>query len=76
MAKKKIKPQYFLFGEMVCRELETEGIKAAVKMAKENGYGMYVWDENSTPADLLCEADGWNGWMQLTKRQYDAFGKI
>jgi len=73
---KKFKKQYFLFGEQVCRALEVEGIESAIKTAEDNGIGLYVWNETSTPAELLCEADGWNGWMQITKRQYDAFAKL
>jgi hypothetical protein len=75
-AKKKIKPQYFLFGEAVCRELEEEGIKEAVKVGKENGCAIYMWNENSSPVELLSGFDGWNAWLKITKKQYDAFNKI
>jgi hypothetical protein len=76
MATKKFKVVYFLFGETVCRKLEREGLKEALAIAKDNGYSLYVWDENSTPFDLLNEFNGWNDFSVLTKRQYDAFAKF
>jgi len=72
MATKKFKVLYFLFGEEITRVLETEGIAAAVKAAKDGAiYATYYWDEYASPGELLSEYDGWNDWMQITKSQYE-----
>ena len=71
-----MKKQYFLFGDIVCRTLELEGLKAALKYAKDDGYSIYVWDETSSPAELLSEYDGWNSYMEITEKQYQAFAKL
>ena len=79
MAKKvkKFKKQYFLFGEQISRILEQDGIEKAVEAAKSGvGYAIYVWDENSTPNELLCEAEGWEGWITLTTAQYNKLSVI
>jgi hypothetical protein len=73
---KKFKKQYFLFGEQVCRTLDTEGLKEALKSANDNGYSIYEWNENSSPAELLGEYDGWNAYMEITKKEYEAFAKL
>ena len=73
MAIKKFKKQYFLFGSEICRLFNDEGVKAAAKAIKAGDvvYVMFVWDEKSKPAELLCEADGWEDWMQITESQYN-----
>ena len=79
MAKKtkKFKKQYFLFGEQICRVLAQDGIKEAIEAAKSGvGYAIYVWDENSTPNDLLGEAQGWEDSMSLTTAEYNKLSKV
>ena len=75
---KKFKKQYFLFGEQISRILENDGIDKAIEAAKngEIGYAIFVWDENSTPNELLCESEGWESWITLTYSQYIKFSKI
>jgi hypothetical protein len=64
---------YFLFGEYVTDVLENDGLKAALEAAKIEVWSTYVWDEDSTPQELLAEAYGWEGWMEITEEQYNAF---
>ena len=75
---KKFKKQYFLFGGEITRILENDGIAKAIEAAKNDGtnYGLYEWDENSTPQALLDAADGWEGWMVITTAQYNKFAKL
>lgn len=75
---KKFKKQYFLFGEQITRILETEGIAKAIEAAKSGtvGYSIFVWDENTTPSQLLNEAEGWEGWMTLTTAHYNKLAKL
>lgn len=73
MATKNFKKRYFLFGEVVCRALDEEGIKKAVKVAETEGFGLYYWDELSTPDELLNEFEGWSAWTEITKSQYMKF---
>jgi hypothetical protein len=71
---KKFKKQYFLFGEQICAILSNYGIKAAVKAAKDGeAFTTFCWDEDSTPGELLSEADGWLAWMTISESQYNKF---
>lgn len=75
---KKFKKYYFLFGEQMTRILNEDGIDKAVEAAKagEIGYTIFEWNENSTPSELLVEAEGWEGWMTITTAQYNKLSKV
>jgi len=67
-----MKKKYYLFGAMVCRAME-EGIKNALKVAKNEGYAIYEWNETSSPTALLLMYEGWDGFLELTEKQYKRF---
>jgi signal transduction histidine kinase len=71
-----MKKRYFLFGTNVCRAYDDDGIDAAIETANDDGgYGLFEWDENSDPAQLLSEAEGWDAWAEITEEEAEKFSK-
>lgn len=69
---------YFLFGGTICNILQNDGLKAAVKYAKSNSdWYVYVFEDGvTTPYDLLCWYDGYNGWCCLEEKEYKKLNNI
>jgi len=71
---------YFLFGAAVCRAYDDEGLKAALKVAKHEGFGLYRFNPYeapyNSPVALLNEYDGWDGWAVITDMEYLHFLKL
>jgi hypothetical protein len=65
---------YVLYGEQATDAYEDEGIEAAVKSVNEGGGSVFHWNSKTNhPLELLSEADGWYGYVELTKEEYDQF---
>jgi hypothetical protein len=74
----KFERKYILFGKEVCRIFLEEGIGAALKLARKGDvdFELFVWGENTTPADLLSAYDGQGGYAFLNESEYKRFAKI
>lgn len=68
--------KYFLFGDAVCDAMESDGIEAALNVAKSDVFATYYWDEHSTPNELLAEYDGWNSFMEISEADYIRFQNL
>jgi len=65
---------YVLFGGQATSAYEDEGIEAAVKCVNDGGGSVFHWNSRTNhPLELLSEGDGWDGYVEITKEEYDQF---
>jgi hypothetical protein len=67
MGKDTFKKQFFLLGEAAVLAYDRGNFKAIKNM----DFGLYYWDRHSTPNELLSEALGWDGWAEITEKEYN-----
>ena len=72
-------PIYVLFGIDAVTVFENEGLKGLVKAIRKNDVCTYECREflaNASPKEILYATDGWNGYVFLTKKEFQKFQKI
>ena len=65
--------QYFLFGTEACLTVSTFGqddTDKLVDIISKGIFGVYIWDEHSTPNEILYEFDGWGDYMEIEEELY------
>ena len=67
---------YYLFGDQVCREYESGGIKAVIKYIKKGGgYTIEKFTEGDRPEQILSAFEGWDKWYCITEEEYKEIAK-
>ena len=59
---------YFLFGETASQEYQDGG---AMGVKTRDGDVFLYNDQAETPAELLSAFEGWNGFSEITKEDYN-----
>lgn len=74
----KLEKSYILFGEEVCRMFFDEGINKALRLVRKESvmFELFIWDENTTPADLLSAYEGWGGYAFISESEYKRFSNV
>lgn len=71
------KPEYFLFGEQICRLFDEGYWQEVLNHAeKDGGYEVICFDEEMSAAELLSTFTGWNDYACLTKEEYEQLQNI
>lgn len=72
------KIHYFIFGEYITDLYESNGFESALKYAEDEGNFTLATFEPSkdSPAKLLAQYDGNDGFVEINKKQYKQFSKF
>lgn len=64
---------YFLFGKQIS-DIYNDGSITDVVLAIQNqgvDHALFVWKEDTDPTELLNAYEGWEGWVVISKAEYD-----
>jgi len=68
--------QYYVFGHQMSRTIDSEGFKAALKIARKSDFALVKHEPSkASGADLLAAYEGWDGYTELTEEQYNELSK-
>lgn len=68
-----MKKCYFLFGENAVRAYYDDGINEVITLNGE--YGLLAADDLTHPRDILWAYDGWNGYAEITEKEFNKLTK-
>lgn len=64
--------KYFLFGSTAVAKLYClEAGDDEAEALREEDFAVYLWDEFSTPNELLYEFSGWGDYMEISEELYN-----
>jgi len=62
--------RYFLFGKNVTSAYEDGDLKEVIVAMHNEPWDYFVWDNDSDPMDLLSVYDGFDGYVEMSEKDY------
>jgi hypothetical protein len=63
--------RYFLFGKNVTSAYEDGDLEGVIGLMRTEPWDYFVWTKDSSPMELLETYDGFDGYVEMTKDDYN-----